>query len=242
MRVLDALFVALFAVAFPLLAARSFPRVMRRIAEWQAGARVAAYRETLLREWALALGGAGLWLVGGRTLADLGFRSPSGAGFWIALALAALVATAAARPLFAASRSEAERHEVRAGLGGPLVLLPRAPHEERAFAALSFSAGICEETLYRGWCIGWLAPLVGTAAAAILSTVAFGAAHLYAGGPVALRATAMGAVLGALFVLSGSLWVPILLHATMDLILGRTAVVAFRDVRAPEGTAAAPAP
>jgi membrane protease YdiL (CAAX protease family) len=174
-------------------------------------------------------------------MADLGLRAPSGAGFWISLALAAAVAAALVLQLRAVERSEELRREVRPSLGGTLVLLPRTAEEGRTFAALSLTAGLCEELLYRGWLIGWLAPFTGMPAAAVLSTAAFGAAHLYGGRSLALRATAMGAVLCALFLLSGSLWVSILLHAFVDWNMGQLAVAAFRDAPLGEGTRPAPA-
>ncbi|MGQ0720096.1 MAG: CPBP family intramembrane glutamic endopeptidase [Candidatus Eiseniibacteriota bacterium] len=236
MTVLDVLFVIVFAVAYPLYAARTYPRTMRGIAEFRPRARIDAYRETMLWEWGLAAAGVAVWLAGGRTFAQLGFRAPSGAGFWIALVLALLGTAALALQLRSVQRSEDDRRELKTSLGGPLVFLPRTTGEEREFALVSITAGICEELLYRGWLIAWLAPVAGTPAAAVLSTLAFGAVHLYGGPSVALRATAMGAVLCGLFLLSGSLWVPILVHAMVDRNMGQLAAAAFRDDAPPEGT------
>jgi membrane protease YdiL (CAAX protease family) len=236
MTVLDVLFVIGLVVVYPAYSARTFPRTMRGIAEFRPGARIASYRETMAWGWGLAAAGTAVWLAGGRSFAELGFRAPSGAGFWIALVFAVLAAAGLALQLRSVRQSEEDRRELRTSLGGPLVFLPRTPKEERAFAALSLTAGICEELLYRGWLIAWLAPATGTPAAAVLSTLAFGAGHLYGGRSVALRATAMGAVLCGLFLLSGSLWVPVLVHAAVDRNMGKLAVAAFHDHTVPEGT------
>jgi membrane protease YdiL (CAAX protease family) len=240
MMLLDVIFVVAFVGIFPVVSARKFPAQMRRIAEFRTGARIAAYRETMAWEWGLAAAGTAVWWAGGRSFAELGLRAPSGAGFWVSLGLVLLGVALLTLQLRSAERSEEHRRELRAALGGPLVFLPRTPEEERGFTALSITAGVCEELLYRGWLIAWLVPLIGLPAAAVLSTVAFGAAHFWGGPSVTLRATAMGAVLCGLFLLSGSLWIPILAHAAVDHNMGSLSVAAFQDSPVPGGTPATP--
>lgn len=233
----DLLFLAAFLVALPVLAYRSFPFAMRAIVDGEPDARVREYRQAVLLQWGLCAAGIVVWIAGGRSLADLGLASPGGAGFWIALGIAGLAAAPLQAQLAAARRDEATRRELRTQLGGNLVFLPRAPEEAGWYAAVSVTAGVCEEILYRGWLIGWLAPRIGIPGALAASVVVFGLAHTYAGRTVALRAGATGIALGALYLLSGSLWVPVVLHAFIDLNAGQLSVTAFRDVR-PAGAAA----
>jgi membrane protease YdiL (CAAX protease family) len=225
---LEIAFLLVLAVVFPLLASRGFPAVMRAIALGQPGARRAAYRETMGWQWVLAAAGVAVWAAGDRTWADLGIRPPSGWGFWAAAAVAALVAAALTAQLRAVSARPERRAEVRTQLGGHNVLLPRTPDERAGFTAVSVTAGVCEELLYRGWMIGWLAPWLGVPAAAVTSLAVFGAAHSYAGRANALKATGLGALFTVLYLASGSLWVPIALHALIDINMGHLSTAAFR--------------
>jgi len=98
--------------------------------------------------------------------------------------------------------------------------LPETAAERFGFVLLSLTAGVCEETLYRGFLIRYLhesalaMPLLLALAAASL---AFGLGHLYQGAPALLRTGLAGLAFGLLFLLSGSLIPGIVLHALIDL-------------------------
>ena len=66
-------------------------------------------------------------------------------------------------------------------------------------------------------------------AACGVAVISFGLAHSYGKRDVALKAGAMGAVFTGLYVLSGSLWVPIALHIFIDVYMGMLSTAAFRD-------------
>lgn len=229
----DAIFLAALLALFPWVAHRSFPDVMRAIADGVPGARIREYRRTAAWEWGLCIAGVALWLAGGRTWEQLGLRMPGGWGFWVSLALVVVAVSLLQMQLGAARRSDDTRRELRAQLGGSLVFLPRERDEGAAFAALSFTAGICEEVLYRGWLLGWLAPKVGMPAAFAAGAVLFALAHAYGGRELAVRSGLVGLVLSALYLLSGSLWVPIALHAFLDFNAGQLSVAAHADAPAP---------
>jgi uncharacterized protein len=103
--------------------------------------------------------------------------------------------------------------------------LPISNTERWWFAILGLSAGICEELLYRGFLFGFLAGgmeggfHLGLTAAWLLSSVAFGTAHLYQGLPGVLSSTAAGLGLALAAILTGGLAVPMVLHALLDLQL-----------------------
>ena len=65
-----------------------------------------------------------------------------------------------------------------------------------------------------------VAASLGTWVAVGVSATAFGLAHAYQGPRGVLKTGAIGLAMGALFVLSGSLWAPMLLHAVIDLASG----------------------
>jgi membrane protease YdiL (CAAX protease family) len=101
-------------------------------------------------------------------------------------------------------------------------LLPETSQERRWFAAISITAGVCEEILFRGFLIGFLMRLpVGLhlpiSVALVLSAVAFGLNHIYQG-KTGLISTALGGLaFGGLFLLTGNLLLPMLFHAAADL-------------------------
>ena len=102
-------------------------------------------------------------------------------------------------------------------------MLPVSGHERLWFAVLSVSAGVCEELIYRGFLLEYFrgrlnGPLhLNLTAAWLLTSVAFGTAHLYQGLKGILSTTIAWLALGMLAILSGSLALPMLLHALVDL-------------------------
>jgi membrane protease YdiL (CAAX protease family) len=101
-------------------------------------------------------------------------------------------------------------------------LLPRTPREFRLFSMLAVSAGITEEIFYRGYLIWYLQQFMSLSAAAVVSTLWFAAAHAYQGARAVVVITLLGGVLAGLYVWSGSLLAPIVLHAIIDLYAGVT--------------------
>ena len=99
-------------------------------------------------------------------------------------------------------------------------VLPNTATERAAWVALSVTAGICEEILFRGFLIRFLRDSgqgLTLAAALLASSLMFGLAHLYQGLRGVVSATVGGLVFGLLFLLSGSLVACMALHALLDL-------------------------
>jgi membrane protease YdiL (CAAX protease family) len=82
------------------------------------------------------------------------------------------------------------------------------------------TAGLCEELLYRGFLMAYIGALWGFWPAVILSSLVFGLGHAYQGTSGIATTGTIGLILAGLFVLTGSLWVPMLLHAATDLFAG----------------------
>jgi membrane protease YdiL (CAAX protease family) len=97
-------------------------------------------------------------------------------------------------------------------------LLPRVRAELKYGVGLGLSAGIFEELLFR---LGMPALLFGILGFGPLSfafaALLFGMLHLYQGALGILFATLLGLVFAALYVLTGSIAAPIVLHALVDL-------------------------
>jgi membrane protease YdiL (CAAX protease family) len=84
-------------------------------------------------------------------------------------------------------------------------------------ALVSVAAAIGEEALFRGWLQPWLELRFPAAVAVAASSLLFGLAHPLSR-VYAAFATAVGAYLGWLVLLSGNLLVPIATHALYDFI------------------------
>jgi membrane protease YdiL (CAAX protease family) len=96
-------------------------------------------------------------------------------------------------------------------------LLPRDGKQRGLWVVVSAHAGVCEELFFRGFLLAilnWYLPLW---AAIVLSLVLFGLGHLYQGVKGVLGTAVIGAVMLALYALTGSLWVSMALHAVYDL-------------------------
>jgi membrane protease YdiL (CAAX protease family) len=110
--------------------------------------------------------------------------------------------------------------------------------ERSWFFALSGTAGVCEEALYRGFLIwyllawAWLVtPHQAFLVAAIGSSLLFGAGHAYQGVRGALLTAAVGGFLAAVYWITRSLFAGMVIHALMDLHAGYLSHLAYR--RAP---------
>ncbi len=111
-----------------------------------------------------------------------------------------------------------------------LHLLPRTGRERVVFLCVSVAAGFTEEYLWRGFCLARLAQVSGSLLfALVLTSLAFGLAHLYQGTRGVWRATLLGAVLGIPVVLTGSLVPSMIAHAAIDMISGRWTLEILRS-------------
>jgi len=197
-----------------------YPRLRRASAAGVAGARVRGYLLTILTAWGLTACVVALWLAFGRPFdyLRLGIGIPARTGIGLALAITYIVfagmqrRTALRRPDIADS--------VRKQLGRADALMPHTAREYRLFQMVAITAGICEEVLYRGFVIWYLAIWTALIPAALLSSILFGFAHIYIGLPHVLRTTIVGAVFAILVLGTGSLWPAIFLHAAIDLFSG----------------------
>lgn len=198
-----------------------------RFRRFVGGARVVAthrklrlYAMIVATQWTLVALCA--WVLRRRQLdvADLGLVAPGPAWTWGAAAVfGAVLMTATAiavRNLRRGSSKELPSH-----LRSVARILPILPLERAGFVPVALTAGICEETLYRGFLTFAFLQLVPSMPTALaLSTIAFGIGHLYQGPRGVLATALLGAFLAALYWVSGSLWPGIALHAAVDVVNG----------------------
>jgi CAAX protease family protein len=100
-------------------------------------------------------------------------------------------------------------------------ILPNGPTEEVLWVMLAFTAGICEEILFRGYLQRQFAALTkSTAAGLMLQGVAFGAAHGYQGAKYMLIIAVYGCLFGLLAYWRSSLRPGMTAHFVQDAIGG----------------------
>ena len=233
--VVDHLFVLLLAVGVPIEAVASIRWLRREVAKDELGARMRWYARTIIWEWSAAAVLVAWWGFAGRSPGTLGFSWPSGTGFAVCLGL-----TLGAIALLAAQARSARRDPasvVRAldGLDAIRGFLPHTEAELRRFYKVGVTAGIVEELIYRGFVMWYVASYAPVWLAIAASAVLFGAGHLYQGVNGAIRVVALGLVAGALYWGSGSIWLPMVLHAALDVVQGRMIFLALRESQSATG-------
>lgn len=216
----DHLLVAYLAIVFPLLARRSFPAVAARIRAGGEGERLRAYRHTVIT-WLLHLSIVlVLWVAAGRSWEALGLRASA----WPELLVGGLLGTLLLAGLHIVHTRRVRRREDRASveraLGDLAELLPRSAAEQRMFRIVSINAGLSEELLYRGYLLWYLTQFSVIEVAAPVAMLVFTLAHLYQGLRMLPGIALMSAFFVMLYLVSGSLLLPIIFHAAVDMLQG----------------------
>jgi membrane protease YdiL (CAAX protease family) len=108
-----------------------------------------------------------------------------------------------------------------AALGSNVSMLPHRGIELTLWIALSVTAGICEETIFRGYLQRQFMALTKSAPAGIVfSAAAFGAAHAYQGFRMVILICLYGAMFGILAYWRGSVRPGMIAHAWNDSLNG----------------------
>jgi membrane protease YdiL (CAAX protease family) len=103
-------------------------------------------------------------------------------------------------------------------VGDIRALLPRERGELKFGAGLAVTAGIVEELLFRLALPAVLFGVLGSGILAfVLACVVFGLLHIYQGPAGMVFAFVLGLVFTALYLLSGTILLPIVVHALIDL-------------------------
>lgn len=220
-RIWDLVVIALLATAVPYFAVRSFRRLRKAVDRGDPRARLRAYRTTAIQEWSFTLLLVLAWGLSGRSWGSLGFALPGDLRFGTAAGLVGLCVLGLALQSRVVARSEAARAQVREQIGPVEYLLPAERRELQRFMALSLTAGICEEVVYRGYVMAVLNAFGGAALAVVGSTLLFALGHVYQGRGVA-KVAVVGLVAALLYLLGRSLWPVIVLHAALDAFAGWT--------------------
>ena len=229
MHFVDHLFIFLLFVVQPIFGAWDFNRYVKRVKAGEAPNRIKLYRETMALEWTAFVVLVSAWYLLGRPLADLGYVAPGGAGFWAGSAFVAAFSAYLLLSWRQAKQMTSEEKEGHiASFGKMQHFLPQNDKELRSITVVSITAGIVEETIYRGFVLWYLFTYMPVWAAVLVSAIAFGLGHSYQGKGGVARVKEIGLVFGALYIFTGSIWVPIVGHILLDALQALSIVEVFR--------------
>lgn len=223
-----ATFVTLYAVAitfvFPFVDLAKMRKLQRQTS---APARLSAYRFVVIFLWlaaaiAIAIAPPRSLLMVPRSPADFGWLYAHTWALSLSMLAVAMLLALITAPGLQCIRNHAVRQKIATAMQEMRFMLPVSKVERHWWLLLSVSAGVCEEFIYRGFLLEFLrgrldgGPQLGLTAAWLLSSIAFGTAHLYQGVAGIVKATVVGLLLGMLAILTGSLLLPIICHVLLD--------------------------
>jgi membrane protease YdiL (CAAX protease family) len=221
--IFDHALVFFIALVWPLYAGLvQFPRLKRGVADGIPGVRSRTYTRAILVQWIVATYALVVWILARRPAGDLGFALVGGwrLALGVVFVVAAIVFLEMQRRRV--TRDSELQVEFRKKVEHATPVLPTDAKELFLFHLVSVTAGICEELLYRGFLIWYIAQGLGFGliAGVALSSALFGFAHLYQGPKGVLQTGTVGLVLAVVYVATGALWAPMLLHAVVDMSSG----------------------
>jgi membrane protease YdiL (CAAX protease family) len=226
----DLLFVAFFAVVAPVIDYTFFwPGFQGRSAANPASARRRLWLESIVQPWVTVGVGAAIWTWYGRSWASFGFTTADGWRLWTAIAVLLLLSAYYVAGVTAITRSAETRANVRQQAETIADLMPHTQREMIGWTAVSLTAGFCEEFLFRGYLIWFLAHWLGWWGAALLSLLVFAGWHAYQGWNGVFKTGVTGAIFTMAVAAFGSLWPAIALHALVDVANGMAAWLALRE-------------
>jgi len=233
----DHVLAIVLVLVFPVWVAWNIPHLARRVEADPLNARTKEYLWGIANQWGLTLVLIGAWWWTGRPIREIGLRLPETASAWSWSLVIAVGGTAIfvqqALTALRSSDAQAKVREYIESQPGLRTLLPSTPREARVFIAAAITAGICEEVLYRGYLLWYLQSLMPRAAAIAAAIVVFGVGHAYQGVRGILSTGVAGAIAMSVYLLTGSLLAPIVLHVALDIVNGLTIYTARFGAQAP---------
>jgi membrane protease YdiL (CAAX protease family) len=222
--ILDHFYVLIYAVIYPVVGYLGYQQMLRMIKAGETLPRKLLYLTTIAGQWTIMFIGVVLWLSLDRPWSSMGFSFEPDWKFALGVLLSVIAMALLIKQIKGIPTAPDEDiQKLRRQFEPVMPILPQTRAELGMFYRLSVTAGIVEEVLWRGALIWYLSHYMPIWAAAIISAVGFGLAHSYQGAAQVPQVIAVGAVFTALYLLTGSVWVPIVLHAVFDILQGRLA-------------------
>lgn len=229
---LDHLMIIVFGILLPYIAVfHSQPELKNII--FDTAEKIQIYYSNSAIQWIGVIAIGTLWYYNDRSHISLGLGSPQMTT--MAWSLIALFIIWYLFDIWWELRSEAKKAETRKKWQQNIPFLPENWQELRHFFFVAVTAGVCEEIIFRGFCIQYFLAwnqdnLLGTWLAILLPAFLFSIGHVYQGYLAVLKTLFMAIILGWVFILTQSLWIPIILHFLVDIISGYVAMKVLEEV------------
>ena len=182
--------------------------------------RVPAYVYLIVYQWSMVACVVALWVATKRPWSWLLLGRPHAWGFAVGLALAVAYLVFGVRQRRAILKRPGLMQRVRRQISEFEPLAPHTPRERNVWYLTAVTAGCCEEVIYRGFLLAFVASFAGIVIAAAITVVMFGFFHAYYGWKGILKTGALGLLLTLLALWSASLVPVILIHAMIDTMSG----------------------
>lgn len=233
MNFFDHINVLVFTVLYPVWGIFTYRKIKNDLIENKPGIRIAEYKEAIFWLWLLCIITIVIWISNDRLFhvlrLDFSFS-------WVVLIsiLLFVITPFLFLLLFRKIRNDDKQRESIKEKFGSVdgnELLPRSKKEFKWFVFASITAGICEELLYRGFLIWYVETLSNTLLAIVISSILFGAAHLYQGVKGFIRGGISGFILALILLWTDTLIIPIFIHIAVDIYGGIIGWLGFGDFK-----------
>jgi membrane protease YdiL (CAAX protease family) len=213
--ILGHLLAAYAVLAAPWLGRLWYEKARRKVAAGLPNAKVDLYRQLVVEQIVGTSLVAVIWRLGAIPENTLGLVAPRHWG-WNLAATLLIVGPLLRSALKLRSKADKIRKKLEDMVGA---LLPNTHRERVWFGGVSVGAGISEELVFRGFLFyyfGIYVPRMNTLEKVLVISVCFGLAHLYQGWQGMLGTGIVGLAMGGLYIATGSLLMPMVVHAAID--------------------------
>lgn len=214
--------VLFLAIGMPLWDWYEIPRLK---ASTEPGKKVRYYRKVMIALWICAVVAVlTVGLVPAFTFhtapGEIRWLDPGSVGARFTEGIIAGALIAIFLPAVLALRNEKIRAKAAKAAKKLAFLIPSTAEERGWWWPVCTTAGVCEELDYRGFLLHYFHVFpfhLGLTWALVVASVIFGVGHLYQGGAGSVTTAVLGFVFGCLFLITGNLALPMVLHTVLDL-------------------------
>jgi len=208
------LLVAYIVLIAPWLSRFKYRQLQQKLAAGDLTARIRFYRIGVLQQALRTLLVLAICLLGSIPLPTLGLAAPASwhqSGQTLSIVFVAIAVSV----ILFRYRGDWQLRRLMKMVGA---LIPTSSTERGWFAAIALGAGVSEELVFRGFLLLYLNSYTSLSSMAVIviSSLIFGFCHLYQAWIGILATTLAGLCFALLYVGSGSLLVPIIVHAALD--------------------------
>jgi membrane protease YdiL (CAAX protease family) len=192
-----------------------YEKARKKVAAGLPNAKVDLYRQLVVEQIVGTSLVVAIWKLGAIPVSALGLVAPRHWG-WNLAATFIIVGALFRSSLKLRSKADKVRKKLEELVGA---LMPDTQRERMWFGGVSVGAGISEELVFRGFLLyyfGQYVPQMNTLEKVLVISLFFGLAHLYQGWQGMLGTGIVGLAMGGFYVATGSLLMPMVVHAAID--------------------------